>query len=413
VRDTFARKSWLGGVTKGEVVGVVGTTLLSVLISLAVIGGLFTGANFAVDRLSTKSGERIRPWIFVGPALLLLTMILVVPAVRTIFLSFRSGKRGEKGFTFDNFAGEKGVFRDKSVFTMDGFFNIFTSRLFIASIVLMLLGIAVARYSAVKNFGGASRLDVASPGAAIALIVAVIALLLGVFSTLSGVIWNNLWWVAAVTGLSTVFGLALAVLADRSRNEKWAKTLIFMPMAISMVGAAVIWKYMYDIKNPVQSPGLLNAIVEFLGFKSTDFLRSARLSPWNNFFIMIIMIWIQTGFAMTVLSAAIKGVPSELLEAARVDGATEVQVFWRVTLPQITSTIAVVVTTLIVSVMKVFDLVKATTGGNVKTDVLANRMYENLKNGNFTMSSTFAVIILVLILPVMYYNIRQTRKEVR
>jgi alpha-glucoside transport system permease protein len=235
--------------------------------------------------------------------------------------------------------------------------------------------------------------------------------ILAVCSTLRGVIWNNLWWVAAVTGLSTIFGLMLAVLADRSKNEKWAKTLIFMPMAISMVGAAVIWKYVYDVKSPVQSPGLLNAIIEFLGFKSTSFLLGAKLLPWNNFFIMIIMIWIQTGFAMTVLSAAIKGVPTELLEAARVDGATEVQVFWRVTLPQITPTIAVVVTTLIVSVMKVFDLVKATTGGAVKTDVLANQMYENLKTGNFTKSATFAVVILLLILPVMYYNIRTTRRE--
>jgi alpha-glucoside transport system permease protein len=127
---------------------------------------------------------------------------------------------------------------------------------------------------------------------------------------------------------------------------------------------------------------------------------------------MVIMIWIQAGFAMVVLSAAIKGVPNELLEAARVDGANEVQVFWRVTLPQITTTIAVVVTTLTITVLKIFDLVKATTGGTAGTDVLANRMYDGLRNGNFTSSAVFAVMILVLVLPVMWINIRRTRREV-
>jgi ABC-type sugar transport system permease subunit len=397
--------------------GVLVSTLLSVVVSLGVVAGLFIGANVLIDNaVGTRIREKIRPWIFVGPALFLLFIILVVPAIRTIFLSFRKGDKGKEGFTLDNYIGNqkgaRGVFRDENVFTLNGFLNIFTSRVFLAAVALLVIAVIVARRSAVKNFGGASRLDLGHPGASVALIAAVIAVMLAIFSTLRGVIWNNLWWVASVAGLATIFGLILAVLADRSKGEKWAKTLIFMPMAISMVGAAIIWQYMYNTKSSVQATGLLNEIIEALGFESTAFY-GARIIPWNNFFIMIIMIWIQTGFAMTVLSAAIKGVPSELLEAARVDGANEVQVFWRVTLPQITSTIAVVVTTLIVTVMKVFDLVKATTNGGLKTDVLANRMYENLRNGNFTMSSTFAVIILVLILPVMYYNIRSTRREAR
>ena len=189
--------------------------------------------------------------------------------------------------------------------------------------------------------------------------------------------------------------------------------MIFMPMAISMVGAAIIWSYMYNIESAGQSPGLLNALLSALGRNQVDFLRSADIIPWNNFFIMIIMIWIQTGFAMVVLSAAIKSVPAELVEAAKVDGANDVQVFWKITLPQIVPTIIVVVTTLIVTVMKVFDLVKATTNGNFDTDVLANRMYTNLRNGDFTSSSTFAVIILVLVLPVMWFNFRRGSKEVR
>jgi alpha-glucoside transport system permease protein len=127
---------------------------------------------------------------------------------------------------------------------------------------------------------------------------------------------------------------------------------------------------------------------------------------------MRIMLWLQAGFAMVVLSAAIKGVPTELIEAAKVDGANDVQVFWRVTLPQIVTTLAVVVTTLTITVLKIFDLVKATTGGTAGTDVLANRMYDGLRNGNFTSSATFATMILILVMPVMWINIRRTRREV-
>jgi alpha-glucoside transport system permease protein len=236
---------------------------------------------------------------------------------------------------------------------------------------------------------------------------------MAVFSTLRGIIWNNLWWVVSVTGLSTVFGLALAVLADRSRNEKAAKTLIFMPMAISMVGAAIIWSYIYNLPVRGQSPGLLNEVIGWVGIEPIDFFRDPEIIPWNNFFIMIVMIWIQTGFAMVVLSAAIKAVPTELIEAAKVDGANDMQVFWRITVPQISSTILVVVTTLIVTVMKIFDLVKATTNGNFDTDVLANRMYDNLRDGNFSLSSTFAVIVLALVAPVMVFNFRRAKEVAR
>jgi alpha-glucoside transport system permease protein len=207
--------------------------------------------------------------------------------------------------------------------------------------------------------------------------------------------------------------LALAVLADRSRSESAAKTLIFMPMAISMVGAAIIWSYMYNLPVRGQSPGLLNEVISWFGMEPIDFLRQASIIPWNNFFIMVIMIWIQTGFAMVVLSAAIKGVPSELIEAAKVDGANDVQVFSRITIPQIWPTILVVITTLVVSIMKVFDLVKATTNGNFDTDVLANRMYDNLRDGNFTLSSTFASIILVLVIPVLWFNLRRGKEASR
>jgi ABC-type sugar transport system permease subunit len=383
------------------------STVVNVLIALAVVGGLFTGLNLALNRVPQRWDDRIRPWLFIGPALLFLTAALVVPAIRTVFLSFRGGSRGDEGFTTENWTGLLG---NQSVISFERAGDILTSRLFILGVVLVLFAVVMAKRSA----GKAAGLDIGNPVSSVALGVAVLAALMAVFSTLRGVIWNNLWWVVVVAGLATAFGLGLAVLADRSKSESIAKTLIFMPMAISLVGAAVIWKFIYDTPGAGQSEGLLNLL--WPG-DPIDFLRgtsgSGSIAPWNNFFIMVIMIWIQAGFAMVVISAAIKGVPTELGEAARVDGASEPQVFWRVTLPQITGTILVVITTLTITVLKVFDLVKATTGGTADTDVLANRVYDTLRSGNFTDSSTYAVMILVLVMPIMYLNIRRNREEVR
>lgn len=255
------------------------------------------------------------------------------------------------------------------------------------------------------------QLDLGAPSSSSFLVLASILLLLALFSSLESVLWNNLWWVATVTGLSTVFGLLLAILADRAKGETYARTMIFMPMAISMVGAAVIWDFMYELTATGNQTGLINAILQGLGFEPRGFFINSSMIPWNNFWIMLIMVWIQTGFAMVILSAAIKGVPDELLEAARVDGATEVQVFWRVIIPQIRTTIVVVVTTLIIIVMKVFDLVKATTGGANRTNVLANEMFNELRDRNFASSSAFATVIFLLVLPVMIFNVRRNLKE--
>jgi ABC-type sugar transport system permease subunit len=389
------------------------STIINVVIALLVVAGIFTALNVVLDRAPQRADRWFRPWVFVGPALLFLIIGLVIPAIRTIILSFRSGRRGEGGFSLDPWSN---ALTDRNVISFDNLGQVFTSRLFIAAIVLMVIAIVVARRSAgnASTPGGeGSALDLSHPLSSTLLAIAAISVLLAVFSTLRGIIWNNLWWVAAVAGFATLFGLALAVLADRSRSENVAKTLIFMPMAISLVGAAIIWKYIYDTPGAGQAEGLLNVL--WPG-GPIDFLRgtspTGTIAPWNNFFIMMIMIWIQAGFAMVVISAAIKGVPTELLEAARVDGANEVQVFWRVTLPQIAPTIIVVVTTLTITVLKIFDLVKATTGGTAGTDVLANRMYDGLRNGNFTASSVFAVMILVLVLPVMWINVRRVGKEV-
>ena len=387
--------------------GALVSTVVNVVVALLIVGGLFTGLNLLINRASQKWDDRLRPWLFISPAVVFLGIALVVPAIRTVFLSFRGGNRGDDGFTTENWTDLLG---NKGVISVERIGDVLTSRLFILGIILLVVGIVVGRRSASAGNG----IDLGNPIASVAFGTAVLAALMAVFSTLRGVIWNNLWWVVVVAGLSTVFGLALAVLADRSKRESVAKTLIFMPMAISLVGAAVIWKFIYDTPGAGQSQGLLNLL--WPG-EPIDYLRgtsgSGSIAPWNNFFIMVIMIWIQAGFAMVVISAAIKGVPSELGEAARVDGASEPQVFWRVTLPQITSTLLVVITTLTITVLKIFDLVKATTGGAADTDVLANRVYDTLRSGNFTASSTYAVMIFVLVLPVMYLNIRRNRGEVR
>ncbi|MGD9793058.1 MAG: carbohydrate ABC transporter permease [Acidimicrobiia bacterium] len=390
--------------------GALISTTVGVIVAVGVLAAFFTGCNLAVNRMSQRWDDRIRPWVFVGPAMLFLFIGLVVPALRTIYLSFHGGRRGSGSWTLENYRTTLG---DDRVISFSNIGNIFTSWLFIASVAMVAIAALAAWLSSRRLSGGGSAgLDFSAPSSMLLITAAVICVLMAIFSTLRGIIWNNLWWVAAVTGLSTVLGLGLAVLADRSRKETAAKTLIFMPMAISMVGAAIIWSYMYNIPVRGQSPGLLNEVLSWFGVKPVDFLRDNDIIPWNNFFIMIIMIWIQTGFAMVVLSAAIKSVPAELTEAAQVDGANDVQVFWRITVPQIVPTIVVVVTTTAVTVMKIFDLVKATTNGNFGTDVLANRMYDNLRDGNFTLSSTFAVIILVLVMPVMIFNFRRGQKEV-
>lgn len=384
-------------------------TIIQVLAVIAAAALIFWGANLLVDRLPDRARDATRPWIFAGPALLFLGVGLVWPTAKTVWLSVRSGPNGDRGFTLDNY---KTIFTDDQYFSLNGFWSIFSSRLFLLAVVLAVVAGGYILLQRSRNPG--QGVDLGAPLPTLSLVGCAILVLLAVFSTLQGVIWNNLWWVASVTGLSTVIGLVLAILADRSKGEQLAKSLIFMPMAISMVGAAVIWRFVYYPNTSFENIGLLNAIIKGLGLRDTsiDFYSGADLIPWNNFFIMIIMIWIQVGFTMIVFSAAIKAVPTELIEASRIDGASELQAIWRVVIPQVRSTIVVVVTTLIVVVMKVFDLVKATTNGRAKTDVLANTMYENLRNADFTQSAAFAMIIVALVLPVMYLNVRRSAKEV-
>lgn len=231
-----------------------------------------------------------------------------------------------------------------------------------------------------------------------------------VFTSPDGVtaLLNTLVWVLVAPAVSTIIGLAYAVFIDRSRGEKFFKLLVFMPMAISFVGASIIFKFFYDVRQGEQI-GVLNAIITAFGAKPVDWLG---LEPWNTLFLVIILIWTQAGFAMVILSAAIKGIPAEQLEAAELDGATAWQRFANVTLPGIRSSVIVVLTTISIASLKVFDIVSSMTGGRSDTTVLAFEMVRQFQLGARTgYSSALAVILFILVLPIIIYNVRQHKKQ--
>jgi len=217
-------------------------------------------------------------------------------------------------------------------------------------------------------------------------------------------------WLIVVPALSTFFGLVIAAMTDRIWWGNIAKSLVFMPMAISFIGASIIWKFIYDYRSEGDQIGLLNAVVVFFGGEPQAWIT---IPFWNNFFLMVILIWIQTGFAMVILSAALRGIPEETLEAAVIDGATGTQIFFRIMIPQIWGTIAVVWTTITITVLKVFDIVLAMTNGQWNSNVLANMMYDWMfrGGGDFGRGAAIAVVIMLLVIPVMVWNIRRANAE--
>ena len=219
------------------------------------------------------------------------------------------------------------------------------------------------------------------------------------------VLFNTLLWLLVVPLFSTAFGLIYAVIVDRTYFEKFAKTLIFLPMAISMVGASYIWKFVYDYSP---KSGILNSILVSFGFEQKHFLLD---QPMNTFYLMVVMIWIQTGFAMTILSAAIKGIPDDIVEAARLDGLYGIKMFRYITIPSIRPALVVVLTTIAMGTLKVFDIVRTMTGGNYGTSVIANEFYtQTFSQGNDGLGAALAVILFVFIVPLIVYNVRQLRK---
>ena len=220
---------------------------------------------------------------------------------------------------------------------------------------------------------------------------------------------NSILWMIVVTALSLIFGLIVAVLADRVRFENIVKSVIFLPMAISFVGASVIWRFVYAFQPPGRPQiGIMNALITSVGFEPIGWLVE---QPWNNFMLMVVLIWLQTGFSMVLISAAIKAVPGQILEAARMDGANEIRVFFNIIIPYIRPTLVTVATTVLILTLKVFDIVWVMTNGNFGTEVVASRLIKEIARfRNFGTGSAIAVILLLATIPIMIYNIRSFRK---
>lgn len=286
----------------------------------------------------TNFRARVRPWLFIFPALIFLTIYLLYPALATFYFSFFDA-------TSENFIG------------LDNY------------------------EWAIGNAG------------------------------FQQAVLNNVLWIVVVPFSSTAIGLLVAVLADRVRWESIAKSFIFMPMAISFVGASIIWNFVYDANAAgTNQIGILNAIITSFGADPIVWLNRI---PINNFLLMVILIWIQTGFAMVILSSALKAVPEETLEAARIDGANEIQIFFRVMIPQIATTITVVMTTILITTLKVFDIVQVMTNGQSDTEVLGNFMYRWMfrGTGDDGKAAVIALTIMVATIPFLIWNIRRFYRQ--
>lgn len=314
--------------------------VVAIIVGVAGVAVVFRGMDLVVDFMPRSLQEHVRPFVFVGPALVILGVYLVYPAVNTAILSLKDAS-GDSFVWFDNFT------------------------------------------------------DILSE------------------SESRGTIIRSFLWVLIVPFFSVSIGLGFATLADKlgKRAENFAKSLIFMPMAISMVGASIVWLFVYSFRPPGfgDQIGILNGIWTGIGNEPVAWLLQ---EPWNNLFLMVILIWLQTGFAMVILSAAIKAVPEDIIEAARIDGANEVQIFWRVTFPTIASTVVVVTTTIIITVWKVFDIVFVMTGGQFGTSVVAQEMVtEFFTFRNDGRGAAYAVILFIAVIPIMWINVRRFRAQ--
>jgi len=224
------------------------------------------------------------------------------------------------------------------------------------------------------------------------------------------VLRNTALWVLFTPFVATAVGLLYAILVDGARGEAASKALIFLPMSISFVAASIIWKFVYAFRpdqQGVQQIGLLNQVVVWLGGSPQQWLLNA---PLNTFFLIVVMIWIQAGFAMTILSASIKAIPEDVIEAARLDGVNAFGMFRFVTLPSIRPSVVVVLTTIAIGTLKVFDVVRTMTGGQFDTSVVANEFYsQSFRSDNQGLGAALAVLLFILVIPIVVYNVRQMR----
>jgi alpha-glucoside transport system permease protein len=291
---------------------------------------------------------RVAPWLYLGPALIVMITFIVYPGFNTLYLSFRN-------IDGTNWATQACVAGEPCWGILENYRYALTSQIMLTSFL------------------------------------------------------NNLKWIFIMVPGTVLGGLLIATLANRVRYEAFAKSIIFLPMAISFVGAGVIWKFVYDYGSGPNQIGLLNALVTSLGGQPVSWLTEPAI---NTVALIIVGVWMSTGFCMTILSAAIKNVPADLLEAASVDGANAWVAFWRITVPVILPTITVVTTTMVINVLKIFDIVYIMTGGNYGTEVIANRMYqEQYSSFNTGRAAAIAVVLIVIIIPAMYFNIRRFRAE--
>jgi len=329
---------WSFNFMRNEEVPKIFIAAVALIVGVGGIWAFFLTTDNLVAQLPLRARDFLRPYVFIGPAFLILCVYIIFPTLRTVYISFFDYTRGG---TPENFG--------------------------------------------LQNYGAIFK----DP-----------ALLMA--------IRNNALWLIFVPLFSVSLGLIIAVLVDRIKWERVAKSLVFLPMAISFVGAAVIWRFVYYLALWGEQIGLLNAIVVALGGEAVGWLR---LEPWNNFFLIVIMIWLQTGFAMVILSSAVKGVPSSLLEAARIDGAGELRIFFQVIIPYVSGTILTVTTTIVILVLKIFDVVFVMTSGRFNTDVVANMMYNQMfRQGQYGKGAALAVIIFIAVTPVMIRNIRNLNK---
>jgi alpha-glucoside transport system permease protein len=310
------------------------------LTALIVFFGILLIVFFVAGRASGRFVRPLTIFVLLGPAALLLLIGLVVPAIRTVVISFYDA-------------------------------------------------------NSVKFVGGANyHYAFTDPD-------------------IRKVLLNTALWIIITPIVATALGLLLALLIDKMKHESLAKTLIFLPVAISFVGASIIWKFVYTWRDNVpgiNQVGLLSQVVIWLGWKNPP--NWILWQPWNTFFLMVIMVWVQTGFAMVVLSAAIKNVPGDVLEAASLDGAHGFGLFRRITLPMVRGTVIVVLTTIMIAVLKIFDIVQTMTGGNFGTSVLSNEMYnQTFVQGDAGHGAALATILFVCVIPLVVYNVIQLRKE--
>jgi alpha-glucoside transport system permease protein len=327
--------------------------------SVAIIWGvggvalLYWVFNGIVERMPDQWTERLQPFVFVGPAIAILFWYLAFPVVRTFWLSLFGRDGPPRGANIIE------ALQSPAFVGLGNYVSLFTERL------------------------------------------------------LQEAIRNNIMWIVFGSTFSVILGLLVAVLADRSKFEKVSKSLIFLPMAISFVGASVIWNFMYEARPAgVPQIGVLNAITVALGGQPHPWDKWVAIAPWNNLFLIVIVIWLQAGYSMVLFSAALKGIPEEILEAARVDGATEIQSFFRIMIPYIMGTIITVWTTVIIFTLKIFDVVWVMTGGQFGTHVIATQFYRaSFTARNSGIGSAIAIILLLAVIPVMVYNLRQFRQS--